>query len=136
MKKWQSILIVLICIAAIVTITVNCLQGRTVGRCLIADNGSVILIAGTESIVLCAKNPDSPMLKNLQTGDKILVFHDGVRESYPAQTLAYFVVKLGSGTEADIPASVISQLAELGWISMENGYAITEAEFILPCDCV
>ena len=81
---------------------------------LIADNGSVMLIDDNSPIVLSVKNPDS--LENLSTGDKILVFHDGIRESYPAQTFAQFVMKLGSGTEADIPADVITQLRELGWI--------------------
>ena len=114
MKAWQSVLFILACVIAIVAITLSLLPGMTVGRCLIADNGSVMLIDDNSPIVLSVKNPDS--LENLSTGDKILVFHDGIRESYPAQTFAQFVMKLGSGTEADIPADVITQLRELGWI--------------------
>lgn len=114
MKKWHILLIVLVCIIAIGAIALSLLPGRTVGRCLIADNGSILLIDGNSPIVLSTKDPD--MLKNLSTGDKIMVFHDGVRESYPAQTLAKMVIKLGGGTKADIPAEVLSQLAELGWI--------------------
>lgn len=116
MKNWHSILIVLVCIVALVAITLTLLPGLTVGRCLVADNGSVMLIDGNSPIVLSVKNPDSAMLKNLSTGDKILVVHDGIAESYPAQTRAHLVIKLGSGTEADVPADVISQLTELGWL--------------------
>lgn len=113
MKKWHSVLIVLVCILAIVAITLSLLPGLTVGRCLTADNGSVMLIDGNSPIVLSGKDF---LFRNLNTGDQILVVHDGVAESFPAQTRAYLVIRLSDGTEADIPAEVVSQLTELGWI--------------------
>lgn len=113
MKKWHSILVVLVSVVAIIAITLALLPGLTVGRCLVADNGSVMLIDGDTPIVMSGKNA---MFQNLSTGDKLLVVHDGINESYPAQTRAYLVLRLASGTEADIPVKVQMQLAELGWV--------------------
>ena len=84
------------------------------GRCLIADNGSVLLIVGSSPMVLSGRDG---LFEGLSTGDEIRVLHDGVRESYPAQTAAYYVTKVASGTIEDIPADVIANLASMGWIS-------------------
>ena len=82
---------------------------------LVADNGSVLLIAQGSPIVLSTQG-SAGMLDGLSTGDEILVVHDGIQESYPAQTGAYFVLRLGGGTVDDLPAQVLDSLRELGWI--------------------
>ena len=111
MKVWKSVLVVLVCLIAIVAITLKLIPGMTVGRCVIADNGSVLLIDGNTPIVLSGRTGD-----RYTTGDKLLVLHNGINETYPAQTGALLVLKLGSGTEAVIPTETMMQLAELGWI--------------------
>lgn len=91
-------------------------MGFTVGRCLVAENGACLLIAENSPIVLNGREDQDALFSGLETGDKILVLHDGVTESYPGQTGAYWCMKLAGGTRADIPEQVISELAGLGWI--------------------
>ncbi len=50
----------------------------------------------------------------LQTGDGILLLHDGILESYPGRTGCYFIVK--SGGQKEIPQNTLDNLAEMGWV--------------------
>lgn len=96
------------------------------GVILRAENGSCLLIKGTEPIVLSAKGKIP--LDKLETGDKVLVAHSGIAESYPARTRAYFVIKLGSGYEID--KNVMSTLSELGWVQQESRQIAFSAQYI------
>ena len=92
--------------------------GITIGRCLLAKNESYILVDDNSPIEMSTNR--SNMFKNLSTGDKILVIHSGVNESYPGSTGAYFCIKLGNGDISDIPSQVIHNLTEMGWIERSN----------------
>ncbi|MBQ8812930.1 MAG: hypothetical protein IJZ85_00310 [Lachnospiraceae bacterium] len=95
-------------------------NGITVGRCLVADNGSYLLIAGDSPINMSARGGNTEMFDKMETGDKILVVHDGIAESYPGKTGVYFCMRLGDGSMDDIPQTVIDGLTELGWLSWET----------------
>ena len=71
-----------------------------------------------------ASNHNGDMFYNLDVGDRILVIHTGIEESYPGQTTARPVFKLSSGDASDIPDVVIDSLIELGWLdpSSANWY--------------
>ena len=92
----------------------------SVGRCLVADNGSYMFIDGNSPIVMSNRNDKEGMFSGLETGDKILLLHDGIAESYPGRTGAYWCMKLEDGTQADIPGQVMEELAELGWTIVGN----------------
>jgi len=98
-------------------------MGFSVGRCLVADNGSYLFIDGNSPIVMSNRKNKEGLFSGLNTGDKILLLHDGIEESYPGGTGAYWCMKLEGGTQTDIPEEVMKELAELGWIigSNENG---------------
>lgn len=93
-------------------------QGFSVstGQCLMADNGSVLLMKDGP-IRMSDRSLSGSLFDNLADGDRILVLHDGIAESYPAQTGAYFLLRLGSGSRADMTPSHLQQLTELGWLS-------------------
>ena len=91
-------------------------MGFSVGHCLVADNGSYMFIDGNSPIVLSTRRDKEKMFAGLETGDKILLLHDGIQESYPGGTGAYWCMKLEDGTQAEIPEQVIEELTELGWI--------------------
>lgn len=91
-------------------------MGLTVGRCLVADNGSYLLIDGNAPIVMSNRKYKEGLFDGLETGDKILVLHDGIAESYPGQTGAYWCWKQEDGTVEDIPETVLSELTEMGWM--------------------
>ena len=92
----------------------------SVGRCLVAENGSYMFIDGNSPIVMSNRKDKEGMFAGLETGDKILLLHDGIQESYPGGTGAYWYMKLEDGTQADIPEQVMEELAELGWTIVAN----------------
>lgn len=85
------------------------------GRCLVADNGSYMLIIGNEPIVMRNVSGKETLFAGLDTGDLIRVLHDGIQESYPGGTGAYAIWKLEEGFPADIPEAVRKSLTGLGW---------------------
>lgn len=95
-------------------------RGLTIGRCLVAENGSYMLIEENSPIVMSDRSSEKDLFSGLSTGDKILVVHDGIAESYPGQTGAYFCLRLSKGDISDIPKEVITSLRELGWLSAED----------------
>ena len=118
MKK--KILITLSAIVCVIAIGLFILAGKSispsVGLYLQADNANVLIL--DNSPISMSGNDD--MFKKCESGDKILVFHDGILESYPAQTRAYFVMKLADGEMTDIPETVLVSLDELGWLNYEK----------------
>lgn len=105
--------VLVVCVCLLWFAAANSL-GVSVGRCLVAQNGSVLLIKDNSPIVL-SKQGSENMFNGLQTGDKILVIHDGIQETYPGGTEAWLAVRLEKGSIADIPEDVIAALMELGW---------------------
>lgn len=90
--------------------------GITVGRFLTTNGGSM-LIDGSGPIVMSDRSEGKDLFEGLKTGDKILVIHDGICESYPAQTGAYRCIRLEEGSISDFDSGVLNDLASLGWIS-------------------
>ncbi len=122
MKKKLLIPVLIICAVFIIGIIAGAFVisfssvGISTGVCLVADNGSVFLV-DKNSPVRLSDFSGTDRLSGLETGDKLLVVHDGIAESYPASTGLIFYVRLAGGKESEIPDMVISSLTELGWIS-------------------
>ena len=84
------------------------------GRCVIADNGSCLLVRGDGPV--CLSNREKALSEGLETGDRILgLISGGIAESYPAQAGARTVIRLGGGGPEDISPEVLKELEELGW---------------------
>ena len=98
-------------------ITIMIAKGLVVstGRYLEADNGSAMMVSYNSPVVMLNKT-ERDIFKNLNTGDKILVFHGALAESYPGQSATYAVFKLQKGSVSDISQAVIDSLIELGWL--------------------
>ena len=118
MKK--KILIAVSVIVCVIAIGLFILAGKSispsVGLYLQADNVNMLIL--DNSPISMSGNDD--MFEKYESGDKILVLHDGILESYPGQTRAYFVMKLADGEMSDIPENVLVSLNELGWINYEE----------------
>ncbi len=123
-KKWflplsivlGTILLLAIAFFVTVGILVSKGYGLSTGRFLIADNGSYMLVVDNSPIVMSDRTENKDLFKNCTNGDKVLVFHNGIAESYPAQSGVYFSIKLKDGYETDIPTEVIDSLTALGWL--------------------
>ena len=121
-KKWLWIVIIILAVAAMVFGTMLWFVNKnslsmTVGRVLIAQNGTYMLIDGNSPIVMSNRLKNDKLFEGLENGDKIWVLHDGIQETYPARTGAYAVRKLEDGSVDDIPKGVLDALRELGWVS-------------------
>ncbi|MBR3767716.1 MAG: hypothetical protein IKL10_05695 [Clostridia bacterium] len=91
--------------------------GISTGHALISSNSTVFLVRENTPIRLSSENVEK--LQAYETGDKLLVVHSGVAESYPAVTKVLFHTKIGNGSESDISQEVISSLSTLGWTKKE-----------------
>ena len=92
-----------------------------VGRYLRADNGAHIVISGRNNpVVLRDRSTADSMFDGLEDGDRVLVVCGGVNESYPAQSSAYFCLRLERGGADDLPGDTLRQLTELGWLPLAS----------------
>lgn len=120
MKK--KILVTLCVIVCVIAIGVFVLAGKgispSVGLYLRTDNGNMIIL--DKSPIVMSAHGGNDMFEKYENGDKILVLHDGINESYPGGTGVYFSIKLADGHISHISETVLRQLCELGWVSAEN----------------
>ena len=86
------------------------------GQVLITDKGSYMIIIDNSPIVMSNQSKNEKMFESLTNGDKILIVHDGIQESYPGGTGVYFCKKLSDGEYKDLPEQVIVSLIELDYI--------------------
>lgn len=131
-KKWMIPLCViggllLVCAGLLWYMVSHCMW-FSVGRCLVADNGSYMFVEGNSPIVMSSRKDREGMFTDLETGDKILLLHSGIAESYPGRTGAYWCMKLEDGTQADIPEQVMEKLTELGWTFIS--YPASKGNFV------
>lgn len=113
MKKKKWLILALIVVAIVVlSVAVVFLGGNqfTVARCIVTDNDSLYMVYEDRPILLVYdKNT------NYQTGDKLLIVHQSAfAESCPEQARAYLVMKIGSGSQDDIPQKAIDALIATG----------------------
>ena len=120
---------VVVCLVLLAVMTKKEL-GLSVGRYLAGRNGvdMVVMDDAPDSItdrsererymspVVMSNQTDRELFNNLETGDKILFIHGGVKESYPGGTGVYGVFKLKSGSIEDIPQKLLNDLTAMGWL--------------------
>lgn len=119
-KKIVTVICVILLVATVFTaLLFSAVQrgfGFSVARCLVAENGSYMMIKENSPIVMHNTKDNEKLFNNIDTGDRIWVVHDGINESYPGSTGVYAVIKLGEGEVSDIPEEVLESLSEHGWI--------------------
>lgn len=93
--------------------------GFRAGRCIKTENGSCMLLMDNSPVVLSNHTLFDDPFGDYGTGDLLLVLHDGVNETYPGGTGAYFTLRLSRGTGGDVPREILDVLSEMGWIAVE-----------------
>lgn len=117
-KTW---IIVTVCLA-VVLLAYACLvglavwQGNGLSEALYIEtrHGHMLLIEGSP-ISMSGKEG---LFDDLTMGDKVLVVHGPIAESYPGQSKAYICIQLEDGSEADVPAQFRASLKTLGWLAL------------------
>ena len=110
-KKWIIPVVIIVAILVLATAIVVLAGNQfTVARCIVTDNDSLYMVYEERPIHLAYDNNT-----DYQTGDKLLVLHQSAfAESYPEQTRAYFIMKIGSGSKEDISQKVFDILIATG----------------------
>lgn len=118
MKKKLLIALAVVVLVLVIALTILIVKGLwfSVGPCIMAENGSCMLVMGNTPVKLSNQTLSNDPFDDLDTGDIILVLHDGIEESYPAGSGAYLVLQIGDDGESLIPRQVIEELTELGWV--------------------
>ena len=112
--RGAALLVTGVLIAVCIGGCVICQVWPMMGRCVIADNGSCLLVRDNSPVRL--SNRDKDLSAGLETGDRILaLIRGGIAESYPAQAGAKVVIRLGRGTVETISPEVLAELENLGW---------------------
>lgn len=89
---------------------------ETEGRFLLSSDGRALLVTEDGGpIVLSVQTEGDGPWADFRNGDKIAVTHDGIDESYPAQTRAYDWKLVEAGSPDDVPEETLASLEELGW---------------------
>ena len=118
-KTWKIIVSIIGVVLVLIIVFIGVIAykglGISKGIYLEAKNEHSLVILGNSPIRMSART-GIVTFENLETGDEILVFHDGIAESYPGQTGIYANFKLQKGSPENIPQNVIEQLTELGWL--------------------
>lgn len=112
-KKWVlpvCILVGVLLLCAVIPLSVAGVMhakgyGISVGRIYLSDTGPYLVDEG-KTMILSDQSDDKALFDGLNTGDLILVVHDGVDESDPSQTGAHRIIRLRKGDETDLPENL------------------------------
>lgn len=86
--------------------------GISVGRLYLFDTEFYLVDEG-KAMIMSDQSNDKKLFDGLNTGDLILVIHDGVDESYPARTGAHKVFRLSKGNENNLPENLDIGVAKM-----------------------
>lgn len=108
-KKWILAGVIALCMVVPLSIAgIMHAKGYriSVGRFYLSDTGSYLVEEG-KAMFLSDQSDGETLFDGLNTGDLILVIHDGVDESYPSRTGAHRVFRLRKGDETDLPENLV-----------------------------
>lgn len=113
-KKWMICAGVLALVLLIFGVMTAQNLSVRVGTCIKTENGGCMLLMGDSPVALSGKTAFARFAE-YRTGDRLLVLHDGILETYPGRTGAYLTLRLPKGDVAAVPQEILSALTEMGW---------------------
>ena len=114
-KKWMICAGVLALVLLVFGVMTAQNLSVRVGTCIKTESGGCMLLMGDSPVVLSGKTAFARFAE-YRTGDRLLVLHDGILETYPGRTGAYLAIRLHKGDVAAVPQEVLRVLTEMGWI--------------------
>lgn len=130
MKKAVFLLCTLLCTLLCALALTACggeAHSELEGRYLQAADGTALIVTDDGSpVTLSDQSEDGGLFDGLNTGDRIRITCDDIRETDPGQTGAYTCKLLEEGALADIPEDALTTLEELGWDFGRHAHAPAE----------
>ena len=131
-KKWIlpvciTCSFVVLCLVAVFVIAyVMSVQGYGIstGRLYFDDNYTFLIDENDRAMIVSDCSKDKKMYEGYQSGDKVLIIHDGVETSYPSRTGGYHIFRLSKGDGSYKPADEvlgISTYVQIGWTVLLDG---------------
>ncbi len=125
MKKiWKVCIPIVIAVVVLISACLLGLRGKSFDSGVVLKTERGILWFGEDGAPVELHFASGALQKKadtLATGDAILILHDGIAESFPAQTACFYFIVKSHG--APLPQNApLGMLNELGWL--------TDAEFI------
>ncbi len=118
MKNKQFIIAVTVVFVLGLIVGVTSLSGESkafsVGKVIEYEDDTVIFADDNTPVLVFDKTKNGSLFSALTDGDKVLLLHDGIEETYPAKTGGYFVLRLKNGQRSDLPKEFIEALTEMG----------------------
>ena len=134
-KAWLILLLSFIGVIIALAVAIGFLaikgMGISYGLYLEAKNDSSMMVVDNSPMRMSGRS-DRDIFAGLESGDRILVIHSAIAESYPGQTGAYAVIKLKNGDKSDIPTGVIGSLMRMGWLDVGYEAAYTSPDEAFP----
>lgn len=94
--------------------------GISTGRLYFADNGTYLIDSDDMAMRVSDCSDDAELFKGYQNGDKVILFHDGVNETYPAHTGGYYIIRTSKGDGTYKPADEVLGIVSFG----DDGYLL------------
>ena len=88
--------------------------GISTGRLYFSDNGTYLIDSDNMAMRVSDCSDDAELFKGYQNGDKVILFHDGVNETYPAQTGGYYIIRTSKGDGTYKPADEVLGIVTFG----------------------
>ena len=120
MKNKQMVIAIAVVFVLGLIFGVTSLSGESkafsVGKVIEYEDGTIIFADNNTPVLVSDRTKDGSLFSALTDGDKVLLLHDEIQETYPAQTGGYFVLRLKNGQRSDLPEEFIEQLTQLGYL--------------------
>ena len=83
-----SLSLVLLFVLAVLFMAKSSL-GISKGAYLLSDHGASLIVIDNSPVSMHSQRDKDDLFEDLSDGDKVLILHDGIAESYPGKTGAY-----------------------------------------------
>lgn len=71
--------------------------GVSSGKLYLMDNTVYLVTDDNSSMIVSDQSKNKNLFENSINGDKVLLFHDGIQETFPARTGGYYLILISKG---------------------------------------
>ncbi len=72
-------------------------RGISQGQLYITDGRAFLVTSENSAMIVSDRTKNKDLFEKYENGDTLLLFHDGIAESFPAQTGGYYALRLSKG---------------------------------------